>query len=254
MSLARLFLRMSAVRALRGATLAGQAVYDSGGSLDHLLSTAPAPVILVYTDEQRETPTGRADMGRGQTGCDLVLEMAITGVSSTTDGAAVAEIAETDAGQELMLDLLERQVMLAFTAGQGVWPDTFRNFAVTYRGIISRRALSEAGAVRYAARQLVISCDLLIDPLPGAFISAESAWGRFMTAVAADPGLAPILPTLQAALAGDPLTPLEAAARTLGLNEADAAALGLGGLPDDPAAVLSQAEPEIAISVGAPNA
>ncbi len=250
MSLARLCLRLSAVRALRGATLAKQAVYDSGATLDQLLADERVPVLIVYTDEQRETPTGRADMGRGQTGCDLVIEMAITGVATATDGSVVAEVAEADAGQELLLDLLERQVMLALTAGQGVWPDLFKTFAVSFGGIISRRAMSEAGAVRYAARQLVITCDLLIDPLPGAVFGPDSAWGRFMAAVGSDPALAPILPTLQAALAGQPLTPLEAAARTLGLQEADAAALGLGGLPDDPAAVLSEGSPDISVTIG----
>ncbi|MEY4953496.1 MAG: hypothetical protein RL299_1920, partial [Pseudomonadota bacterium] len=110
MSLSRAILRLTAVRAIYGRTLAEDRVFNSDlNPLDQRISKEAKPLVVVYTDDDQNEPSGRGDVGAGSV--DLVIEIAIAG-SVNVDGAdendqtVVVPIGETDAGMEFTLDLL----------------------------------------------------------------------------------------------------------------------------------------------------
>lgn len=252
MSLSRLALRMAAVRAIRGATLAEGRVFDSDvNPLDHRINADPAPVIIVYTDDHVEAPRGRADMLTGNTSCDLVIEMAVAGrVLVPQEDAPAVSIAETNAGTEMSLDLMERQVVAALTGRAGTWPDLWRIFCVAVRQRVSRRAASEESGVRFAARQLVLTCDMLMDPPVGLAFTEDSAWARWIAAVEADPSIAPVAPVLLAAIRGEVLDADVTVLASLGVNIASSDGLGVGSIiageepPDLTGGVMEQVWPD----------
>lgn len=253
MSLSRAILRLTAVQAIKGQTLAEARVYNSDlDPLDHRMSAEKQPVIVVFTDDQQEELGHHGDMGQGQGSIDLVIEVAIAGktiVAGTdqNDQEVQVTIGETDAGMEFTLDLLERQVIAALTAGVGPWPDLWRLFCTKILRRVSRRGGSAESGARFAARQIVLTCETLIEPPPGV-IYLESAWQHLLDAVTEDPNLSPLAPILRAELSGDPASDWAQAARLLGVNLDAISALGLGavaGLGED-ATLLTEASIETA--------
>lgn len=234
MSLARLALRLATARALRGATLAADRVFDSAiDPIDHRISQDAKPVIVIYTDDHEENAEGRALGIGGNSSCDLVIEFAMVG-SLTIDipeqdgnAATTLAVAETDETIEFMLDLIERQIISALTTGRGPWPDLWRVFCFRILRRMSRRGSSAESASRFAARQLTLTCDLLIDPEPG--LPPAGAWADLLAAVAADPKMAPIGPLLRSMITGGDADEFEQFAGSLGVN-LDVGAL-LGGGP-----------------------
>lgn len=257
MSLSRAILRLTAVQAIKGQTLAEARVYNSDlDPLDHRMSAEKQPVIVIFTDDQQEELGHRGDMAQGQGSVDLVIEIAIAGntfVAGTDDEAQEVQVSigETDAGMEFTLDLLERQIIAALTAGVGPWPDLWRVFCTKILRRVSRRGGSAESGTRFAARQIVLTCETLIEPPPGVTY-ADSAWSRLIDAVAAEPGLSILAPILRAELSGNSASDWAQAARLLGVNLDTVSALGLGavaGLGEDPALLT---EAEIAVSAYLP--
>jgi len=164
MSLSRAILRIITVQCLRGHTLAEDRVFDSDlDPLDHRISSQKKPVAVVYTDDQQEDVGDRADMGQGAGSIDLVIEIAIAG-SVVFDGVDESEsavevtVGESDAGMELTLDLLERQAIAALTTATGEWPNLWRVFCVRILRRVSKRGGSAENGSRFAARQIVLTC------------------------------------------------------------------------------------------------
>ena len=137
MSLARTILRIAAVQAITGNTLAGDAVFDSDiDPIDQRVSSVdePRPLIVIYTDDDQSTPTGFADFLQGGQ-VELVIEVVYAGrttVSLDPDGpdgpetAEIIEISGRDAANEILLDLIERQAIRALTMGGGTWSQIWR--------------------------------------------------------------------------------------------------------------------------------
>lgn len=238
MSLSRMILRLATVRALTGETMAGDAVFDSiVDPDDQRVSRSQRPVIVVYTDDHESQPEGRAHQVGGESACDLVIEIAIAGTVQvpSDDGETSTNVvapAETDAAREYLLDLLERQISVALTAGTGPWADLWRAFVVKVPSRTSRRGVFEVA--RLAARQVTMTCDILLDP-PAVGYSPTAAWAQAIATFEGDPEVAPLAPVIRAAIAGRDGSIAAAAAADLGVSRETIAAMGVGPLTGDDA-------------------
>lgn len=209
MSLARLALRIVTARALKGATLAEGRVFDSAiEPVDVQTATHRLPFCTVYTDEHDRTITGR-DLRMGNDNCELVIEIAVAArvPVDVLDGGVPTEVVipPTDAGMEVVLDLVGHQITEALMSGATVWSRLWQEFAMRATRVMSRRGASSEGGVRFAARQIVINTDMLADPVRGQALPGP--WARLIAAMEADPELAGMAIVIRHAIEGDgPLT------------------------------------------------
>ncbi|MFM8748392.1 MAG: hypothetical protein ACKOED_17280 [Aestuariivirga sp.] len=237
MSLARLAMRIASARALRGATLAEGRVHDSAiAPIDQTIAEERQPILIVTTDDHEMEVTGR-ELFHGNVSCDLVIEAAIAARVEVAGEESVITIPHTDEGMELALDLMEHQVMAALTRGRSDWSRVWMKLVPRVSRRLSRRGASVEKGVRFAARQIVLTCDLIEAPTDGAPIAAGTAWADLLAVMAADTGLAPVARMLRAEIEGSPLAGWRRAANMLGIHLETADAIGLGpvlDLPEDP--------------------
>lgn len=235
MSLARTILRIAAVQAITGKTLAGDAVFDSDiDPIDQRVSETPRPLIVVYTDDDQSTPTGFADFLQGSQ-TELVIEMVYAGrttVQVDPDGQGprmteALEISGRDATNEILLDMIERQVVRTLSAGQGPWSQVFRGVACNCTRRLSRRGASAEQGVRFAVRQLVLTLEPLIDPVPGMPIPAGSVWDQALSLMEGGQ-FGPIARMLRDDIEGQPMTEWRRFAGQLGVSLETMAAIGMG--------------------------
>lgn len=199
MSLARLALRLCAVRALAGRTTVGANVTDSDfGALDltpdgQISTDRESPFVLIYTDESRATETDMRSL-RQNGELDLVLEYGIaspmTEINEATGEAVIAgfNIPATDANLEAALDLIDRQVMAVLSGDDG-FAELWRGLSDGVTKIERRRRASTDEGVRIAARQTRITLAAKPDPVFGQPLSPGSIWSRLVIALADDPAL-----------------------------------------------------------------
>ncbi|TIR95748.1 MAG: hypothetical protein E5X19_15805, partial [Mesorhizobium sp.] len=131
MSLVNAMLRMLAVQALRGNTIAADGVTDSSiEALSSIMSDRQAPVILVRIDETKYAAQNEGffvTSGTVTFALDLIVASSVT--YQTTDGQAVnqIEIAPTDAGLEFSLDMLDRQWRRVLSDPNNAFAECFRS-------------------------------------------------------------------------------------------------------------------------------
>jgi hypothetical protein len=247
MSLTRLAMRVAAARALAGRTLAGARVYDSAvDPIDQAIADQRQPLIVLTTDEHELEVTGR-DLTSGTHRCELVIEVAIASrveiPASDGDGGQITiAIPHTDEGMELTLDILEHQVVRALNRDDNPWSRVWMMLVPRITRSLSRRGASAENGVRFAARQLVLSCDLIDTPIAGADVAPGTAWGQLLGLMEADPALAGIASVLIAEIEGDLVAEWRRAAEALGVPLEVADQIGIGpttGPDDDPAPLSS---------------
>ena len=235
MSLARLAMRIAAARTLRGATLAETRVYDSAiAPIDETIAAERQPILIVTTDDHEMEVTGR-DLFHGTVACDLVIEAAIAArVEVHGDGEAesVITIPHTDEGMELALDLMEHQVMAALIRERTPWSRVWMKLVPRISRRLSRRGASVEKGVRFAARQIVLTCDLIEAPTDGASVSEGTAWADVIGIMRTDADLAPIAQILRSEIEGQPLADWRRAANMLGIHLDTANAIGIGPVID----------------------
>ena len=234
MSLARLAMRIAAARALRGATLAEARVYDSAiAPIDQTIAEERQPILIVTTDDHEMEVTGR-DLFHGNVSCDLVIEAAIAARVEVRGrgGESVITIPHTDEGMELALDLMEHQVMAALTRERSDWSRVWMKLVPRISRRLSRRGASVEKGVRFAARQIVLTCDLIEAPTDGAAIAEGTAWADLLGVMEGDADLAPIARMLRSEIEGTPLADWRRAANMLGIHLETADAIGLGPVLD----------------------
>lgn len=258
MSLARLALRIATTKALTGQTLAGARVRDSAvDPIDLQVQTERLPFVVIYTDDHTRVTTGR-DLRHGDDDCELVIEVAVAArvpvaLPPDDEGGEETEIVvpHTDAGMELMLDLIGHQAVEALSGGADPWAALWRDFALKVRRIVSRRGAGTENGVRFAARQIVMTVDMLADPVRGAEISAP--WQRLLAAMDDDPELSGIGAVIRYAIEGDaPLTAELVAASRQGLSPETVEALGITPVRDEDGSAVDLAEVEVQTQ-GAPD-
>lgn len=222
MSLSRLAMRLAAARALTGRTLAGARVFDSAvDPIDQTIAETRQPMIVLTTDEHEVEITGRA-LGSGNNRCELVIEMAIAArvevpARDGQGGQITIAIPHTDEGMELTLDMMEHQVISVLNRDDNIWSRVWLKMVPRVTRRLSRRGASAENGIRFAARQLVLACDLIDEPVPGSSTAAGTGWGDMLAAMEDDDVLAPIAGMLRDAISGSPLLEWAQAAQMLGV-------------------------------------
>ncbi len=225
MSLVNLLLRLSTVKALSGATWAGDAVRDSEiAPIDTTAAQEKQPFISVYVDEGRSMPKG-CDLLAGSSDIALVLEFGITAQMAIRDEAG-NEVTEhgmpvTDAGLELTLDVLHRQAFAALMNPDNAWADLWRSIVAKVNSVDVLRGASADGGPRFAGRQVKIQCQTLRDPAVGTTLSG--IWPTALSLIGDDPEISFLAPLINDLVAGDmPAWKVVQAQRGLSRAEADA--------------------------------
>lgn len=244
MSLGRMAVRLATCKALSGATIAESRVFDSAiDPIDRTIATMRAPVLIVTTDDHTaETISGR-DVAGASASCDLVIEAAIAARVELPDpeggpSAASIEVPHTDEGMELTLDLLEHQVLATLIEGRGAWGAAWLHLVPRIHRRHSRRGADSDKGVRFAARQIVLSVDLIEAPVTGGAVPQGSAWSVVLGLMEGDGDLAQVAAWLRTEIEGEGLADWRRAAKALGVSLESADAIGLGpvlDLEDDPA-------------------
>lgn len=254
----RLALRICAVRALKGQTLARDNVLDSESMpIEDLAENQPTPVIVVHTDDMA-SHIGRAGLyatsgdnrvgnGYQKLSIEMVLTQRMTVLDETGQPIQQAVAPQTSAALEYVLDRMERRVRMALMNQGSPWADMFRRFVSEFGDVSTERGTDQRDGVRFAGRRLILHCALPWDPIPGVATPAGTLWGDFMALAATDPGLAPLMPGLLADIAGAAMSDEDLTATIYGYTAREKAALGLAPVPGTFAAdglvILDEAAP-----------
>lgn len=259
--LARIALRVAAIEAIRGKTLVGDNVLDSEiTALDadangNLITDQAKPFVRVYTDGSTSTdsaePRSFYEAGRVELVIELAVAATMTVRNENGDKEVIDGIAATDAGLELHLDIVGRQIGDALSDPDNEWAEIFRSLCYRVQKIERARTSSSEGT-RLAAHQIKMTVELVDDPLRGESLDSDHPLSVFLAKLEArtipnpahdpdDPDSPETLPdataTARAALMRAQLTgsnePWEAAQRRLGLTRPELLALGLGPIAGD---------------------
>lgn len=201
MSLVSLVLRIATVRVLRGATFAHDRVHDSMIDPASLVEREAAPFIVVAVDGAQGTPTGKDLLGTNYT-TQLTLDLGVAAKvvvpkPAGTDDDGPTEflaIAHTDAGMEITLDLMVRQVHRALMAAQGPWADLWRKIVTKVEKAQADRGAASDEGVRYATRQFILAVHTMAEP---SFAKAEGVWKEAITLMRGEPDLLAIAELLE---------------------------------------------------------
>lgn len=239
MSLAAFALRLCAVRAITGRTLAEGRVRDSEIVPDDASMNGVAPFVIVSTDDARtiSEEAGARDFNAPRT-VDLAIDIVLasfvkvsipadeTGGEEATERVEI-DIAPSDENMEFALDLIERQVWRALSEGSTVWSRLFLKFAPKIGVITSKRGAGAENGTRFTARLITIPVDTLIDPDFG--VPASGAWAELVAAMKADPDLAVIGSVLAAEIVGDAVPAWKAPLMSAGYGPDEIAGMGVDG-------------------------
>ncbi len=200
--LARLALRLAAIAALKGATQVGDNVLDSAmGALDvaadgTLRTDEDRPFVSVYVDGSRigdgPVPEGLDQRALHRCGAtEMTIETGISAAMSVVDEATgesvvLPGIPDTDAAFELYLDALDRQVVEALTDPVSPWAEIWRKLSSRILKIERRRVANAMTGQRLAAHQIVITLDLLPDPVRGEEVRETSVWATLLARMESD--------------------------------------------------------------------
>ena len=228
MSLVAYAIRTCLWRALYGETYAEDRVHDSSvAALDEMVSGDARPFLIVSTDDDAFEMTGH-DFAAPMRKLDVVIEIVVAtvqrvGGDGEEPGLAIS-IAETDDGFETLVNFISRQVFRVMQVGEGPFAELFRVFTPGDKRITAKRGADTKP--RYAARQIVITCDTLAEPDFG--VDPEGAWADLIAAMDADEILGPLAADLRKEIVGDARPEWRHLQARLGLTRKSQLALGVG--------------------------
>lgn len=194
MSLIRLLARITAVEALRNKTVAEDRVFDSAVTpIDQRMTEEKRPFLTVTTDDHASDISGK-NLLHSEASADIVFEIAVgskvkVAVEPGVDAAEYIDIPHTDPATELMLDVFEDQVLMALLSSEQ-WAEYFRKLMPSFTNFASRRGAQAENGLRFAARQIVLSGELLGRPERGA-ADTHVLMTSLLPALEADEALAP---------------------------------------------------------------
>lgn len=250
MSLNRLALRLLTVAALRGRTLAGEAVRDS--MLTPLEGPAgldqPVPFLAVYTDDGVSQPKGR-DLSTAGGTINLLIEFGVTAkmrfkLESGEDDEVLTP-PPTDDRMELTLDVMERQIKIALADPANPFAELWRILVCDVKTLATKRGAFADRGGRYAGRMLEIEVIALADPPYGA--QPTGFWIRLLGAFEADERLERHVSLIRSLIVGaTPLPAWQVLQAQIGLAAAEADSLlirPVAGAEEGDIAIVSIASP-----------
>jgi hypothetical protein len=184
MSVVRQLVAISAVQAMRGATLAGVNVFDSKiESLEGLMANDTKPAIIVSVEEvnqQRKNDHGLLDRSSdGKIFIQTGVWSQVT-IENGEDAGNYITVGETDAAREASLNILDRQWRAALTDPRNPWADLFKRLAYEVTGVRDMRMSDPENTARLAARFTEISVLLVNEPALGQGIPEDIEAGLKM--------------------------------------------------------------------------
>ena len=205
-------LRLITVQALKGATWAGDRVFDSPATVADLrIAAERQPFIAVFVDEADsegiDQPTAAGPMNTR-----LIIEAgvasAITFQPATDSGApeppvTVTSLNDTDSGLEMTIGFLAEQVRDALLSTSNPWAELWRGFVVQLNKIECVRGGPQTDAQlktpqRYASRIQIYHAGILATPPRGIGLDPSSPWSIFLYMAAAEPELSGLAGIMQA--------------------------------------------------------
>ena len=168
MGVVRQLIQVAVTEALKGRTIAGQAVHDSLiKALPQIMKGEVHPVVAVSIEDC--TSQDGEGLFRTDASMTLMLQLAIT--KSVTvpviEGEDALEIGDTDAALEASLNLLDRQWRIALSDPLNAWAELFRQL-VPHVGKVSDIRLTDPETGRkHAARIVEITIAPIAEPYPG---------------------------------------------------------------------------------------
>lgn len=239
MSLVSFALRIATARVLRNATYAGPRVYDSMISPADLLHKEADAFIVVAVDSAERIPEGRDLLGAA---CSLELTLDAAVASRVTvktkdgeeDEQEFVSIPHTDGGMEVTLDLMMRQTMRALLTSTSPWAVLWRTLVTKISKVQIDRGASAEKGVRFAARQTVMTLDVIAEP---SFGEPEGVWADLLALMRDDAEFADLADILELEIASPALDEWARGMADLGLNSPYS--LGGGPLVDPPPQPIS---------------
>ncbi|TFF20816.1 hypothetical protein E3C22_18180 [Jiella endophytica] len=235
MSLCRFALRVCAVEALKGGTIAGENVRNSRiGAIDiaadGTLRIDENRVFLdIFTDDSVETGADTRDLRRnGELAINF--ESGITSAMTETNENGESSIVgvgipATDDAFEATLDVLDTQIQRRLSDPTSEWAECWRKLIDGVARVERRRIASQDDGVRRAARQLRLIVKARPDPVFAEELAETSAFVRFRRLVDAQlPDLSPVVALMMGEAAEQ--VPADLMRAAFGQTEAEARALG----------------------------
>lgn len=235
MGLTRMVSRIAAVRALTGRTIAEGRVFDSTiQPIDVIAKGERYPVIVITTDNETSEITGR-DLTGGTEDTEFVVEIAVTQGVTVTSGEVTLEVPTTDNGLERLLDILEFQVKVGLLREATGWSRAWKLLVPSISRTLSRRGATSEDGVRFAARQIVINCQMIGIPPEGEELRDDDAWEVVLGLMEADEHLAGTGALVRSLLVGRgaALPDWQRQADALGILHEASRKIGLGPVFDE---------------------
>ena len=258
MSLVAFALRTCTVRALRGATLAGAAVYDSPVDPSDTAAKAATPTIFVYSDAEEVDGIETRALACGQRTIDLSILIVLPARFEATVNGTTVEFQDRKAGAAAAIDIIYRQIERALIAEETVWSRLWCVLVSRVESIHSHAYVLPAGAagkqVHLPARGVTLSVRTVYSPAIGQ--PPQDVWADFVDAMRQDPGLAPLATLIAGAMEGTALPQWRTDALEVGDTVDDAVDMGYGAVGGGPTdALMPMVEAVVLNAVpGAPDA
>lgn len=232
MSMVAFALRTCTVLALRGATLAGTAVYDSPVDPTDVARKAATPSIFVYSDSEHLEDVDTRDLLQGRRTVDMSVLIVLPAQFQATVGDTTVEFQDRKAGAAAAIDIIYRQVERALIAEETTWSGLWCRLVAKVASLTSHAYILPVGTGAQAHHLPARGISLSVVPLTSPEIGAphQEFWADFVAALATDPGYAPLAPVIAAAIEGTALPDWRVDALELGDTVEDAIAMGYGPL------------------------
>lgn len=230
-TMSALAVRLLAVRILKGATSAGDAVYDSALDPISLLTDGEDQPIIIVSSEDETGILNSRKINSGERSATLCLELAVGRIGSikVADGGEVEtfEFNPTNDVSEATLSILERQISLRLFGQVGAIPDLFRMFCPKVEKATVKRGVPTENGAKFAARLIEITFQPLEDPEFG--VDLPAVWNQFLDYINVHDG-PELRNLLHAALTGGAIADENRAQIAAGLTQSEANALRLDGI------------------------
>lgn len=201
MSLVALALRVATIKALRGATLCQDRVFDSPMEpLDVTIEGEQGPYLAVYIDREDHRPMVKDMLSGEDRSFEIVIHCMLPERAQLVGSDGVTYSIDTsDKGGELVQNIINRQIVRALQASDGLWANVWRDFVINIERLMSRPYLIELQPdVRMSARELQLTVTGIDEPSFGQ--GMHEPWESLLTAMEGDSELAPIAKVIEAEL------------------------------------------------------